>query len=111
MASSSSPSLFFISSSDLSAPNQSTSISGKGYGVSKGTFNRVIERFEKEEMSGHVKKLKELYASSELVDNSSENVYSKVCKLIRENVWGDDGETIVGALEAAMVISGGRGGG
>ncbi|KAM3201035.1 hypothetical protein P3L10_033398 [Capsicum annuum] len=93
--------------------NFSTSdvMGGKGYGVSKGTFNRVIERFEKEEMSGHVKKLKELYASSELVDNSSENVYSKVCKLIRENVWGDDGETIVGALEAAMVISGGRGGG
>ncbi|PHU10470.1 hypothetical protein BC332_22330 [Capsicum chinense] len=60
-------------------------------GVSRGTFNRVIKRFEKEEMSGDVKKLKELYGSSELVDNLSENVCSRVCRLIRENIWGDNG--------------------
>ncbi|KAM3270088.1 hypothetical protein P3S67_029994 [Capsicum chacoense] len=72
--------------------NFSTSdvIRGEGYRVSRGTFNWVIKRFEKEEMSGDVKKLKELYGSSELVDNLSENICSRVCKLIRGNIWGDD---------------------
>ncbi|PHT57383.1 hypothetical protein CQW23_05869 [Capsicum baccatum] len=65
---------------------------GKGYGVARGTFNRVIERFEKEEMSSDVKKLKELYGSNELVANSSKEACSWVCKLIRGNVWGDDVE-------------------
>ncbi|MCD7463850.1 hypothetical protein HAX54_051558 [Datura stramonium] len=60
----------------------------KGYGVSRGTFNRAIERFEKEKLNGDVKKLKELYGS-ELADNSSEEVCSRVCKLICGNVWGD----------------------
>ncbi|KAM3342692.1 hypothetical protein P3S68_027658 [Capsicum galapagoense] len=83
---------------------------GKGYEVSRGTFNWVIERFKKEEMSGDVKKLKELYGSSELVENSSENVCSRVCKLIYGNKWGDNGETIVGVLGTAMVVSGGGGG-
>ncbi|KAM3379223.1 hypothetical protein P3S68_011637 [Capsicum galapagoense] len=72
--------------------NFSTSdvIRGKGHGVPRGTFNQVIKRFEKEEMSGDVKKLKELYGSFELVDNLSENVCSRVCKLIRGNIWGDN---------------------
>ncbi|XP_009630584.1 pentatricopeptide repeat-containing protein At3g02490, mitochondrial [Nicotiana tomentosiformis] len=63
----------------------------KGYGVSRGTFNRTIERFEKDKLSGDVKKLKELYGP-ELADNSSEEVCSRVCKLICGNVWGDDVE-------------------
>ncbi|XP_016487031.1 pentatricopeptide repeat-containing protein At3g02490, mitochondrial-like [Nicotiana tabacum] len=63
----------------------------KGYGVSRGTFNRTIERFEKDKLSGDVKKLKEFYGP-ELADNSSEEVCSRVCKLIRGNVWGDDVE-------------------
>ncbi|PHT89550.1 hypothetical protein T459_04663 [Capsicum annuum] len=82
-SSSSSPSPFSISSSDFPALHQSIFISG--YEVSRGTFNWVIERFKKEEMSGDVKKLKELYGSSELVENSSENVCSRVCKLIYGN--------------------------
>ncbi|KAJ8546267.1 hypothetical protein K7X08_018850 [Anisodus acutangulus] len=64
----------------------------KGYGVSRVTFNRAIERFEKDKLSDDVKKLRELYGCSELADNSSEEVYSRVCKLIRGNVWGDDVE-------------------
>lgn len=63
----------------------------KGYGVSRGTFNRAMERFEKEKLNGDVEKLKKLY-SYELADNSSEEVCSRVCKLIRRNVWGDDVE-------------------
>ncbi|CAN4082771.1 unnamed protein product [Withania somnifera] len=63
----------------------------KGYGVSRITFKRAIERFEKEKLSDDVKKLKDLYGS-ELVDNSSEEVCSRVCKLILGNVWGDDVE-------------------
>ncbi|CAK9185947.1 unnamed protein product [Ilex paraguariensis] len=35
----------------------------KGYGVSKGTFSRVSEKFEKERMGSDLEKLKELYAS------------------------------------------------
>ncbi|CAN4079551.1 unnamed protein product [Withania somnifera] len=63
----------------------------KGYGVSRGTFNRAMERFDKEKLSDDVKKLKGLYGS-EVVDNSSEEVCSRICKLIRGNVWEDDVE-------------------
>ncbi|CAK9134051.1 unnamed protein product [Ilex paraguariensis] len=60
----------------------------KGYGVSKGTFIRVSEKFEKEGMGSDLEKLKELFASGS-VDNSIENVCSRVCKVIRREVWGD----------------------
>uniref|UniRef100_A0A5B7A036 Pentacotripeptide-repeat region of PRORP domain-containing protein n=1 Tax=Davidia involucrata TaxID=16924 RepID=A0A5B7A036_DAVIN len=63
----------------------------KGYGVSKGTHVRVLEKFEKDRLKSDSEKLKELFSSGS-VDNSVEKVCSRVCKLIREEVWGDEVE-------------------
>ncbi|XP_027076496.2 pentatricopeptide repeat-containing protein At3g02490, mitochondrial-like [Coffea arabica] len=63
----------------------------KGYGVSKGTFVKALEKFEKDGMSDDVKKLKDLYASGS-TDNSVENLCSRVCRAIRSELWGDNVE-------------------
>nr|GMD55322.1 pentatricopeptide repeat-containing protein At3g02490, mitochondrial-like [Ipomoea batatas] len=59
----------------------------KGYGVSKGAFDRALGKFEKEGLSGDVQKLNQLYASG-----STDNSIEKVCKIIRQNVWDDNVE-------------------
>ncbi|KAL2570937.1 hypothetical protein GLYMA_18G278400v4 [Glycine max] len=58
----------------------------KGYGVSKGVKERVLESFEKGGMDGDVAKLKGLF------DNSKEKNIAIVCRIVRNNVWGDDVE-------------------
>jgi len=63
----------------------------KGYGISKGVQNKVLEKFEKDGLDSDVEKLKGAYASGS-VDNSVEKVCSRVCKIIRSEVWGDDVE-------------------
>lgn len=63
----------------------------KGYGVSKGTFVKALEKFEKDKLSDDVGKLKALYASGS-TDNSIENLSSRVCRVIRQDVWGDSVE-------------------
>lgn len=67
----------------------------KGYGVSKSTFIRVLEKFEQEGLEGDVQKLKDLFASGLVnasVDGSVEKVCSRVCKVILRRPWGDDME-------------------
>ncbi|KAI3452151.1 hypothetical protein Pfo_008816 [Paulownia fortunei] len=72
----------------------------KGYGVSKGTFVKISEKFQKDGLNGDVEKLKELYASGSASckknEGSKENVVEKVCSrisyIIRREVWGDDVE-------------------
>lgn len=59
----------------------------KGYGVSKGAFDRALGKFEKEGLTGDVQKLNQLYASG-----STNNSVEKVCKIIRQNVWDDNVE-------------------
>nr|XP_023877985.1 pentatricopeptide repeat-containing protein At3g02490, mitochondrial-like [Quercus suber] len=63
----------------------------KGYGISKGVQNKVLERFQKDGLGGYVEKLRAVYASG-LVDNSVEKVCSKLCKIVRSEVWSDDVE-------------------
>ncbi|KAJ7971157.1 Pentatricopeptide repeat-containing protein [Quillaja saponaria] len=63
----------------------------KGYGVSKGVRDEVLKKFEKEGMGNDIENLKKLFASGS-IDNSTEKVSSRVCKIIRNDVWGDDVE-------------------
>ncbi|XP_047335553.1 pentatricopeptide repeat-containing protein At3g02490, mitochondrial-like [Impatiens glandulifera] len=62
-----------------------------GYGVSKGTQVKVLGKFDKEGMQIDSEKLKELYACGSL-DNSIEKVSSRICKLIRQELWGEEVE-------------------
>ncbi|GER49235.1 pentatricopeptide repeat-containing family protein [Striga asiatica] len=72
----------------------------KGYGVSKGAFDRIYERFQKDGLADDVEKLKELYAlgsASCKKDNpSKENdvglTCSQISDFIRREVWVDDVE-------------------
>ncbi|KAL3813525.1 hypothetical protein ACJIZ3_014793 [Penstemon smallii] len=69
----------------------------KGYGVHKGTFVRISEKFEKDGLSDDVEKLKELYATGSVSNKKDDVVYmgndsavEKVCSRIRGQVWGDE---------------------
>ncbi|KAA8547852.1 hypothetical protein F0562_004281 [Nyssa sinensis] len=73
----------------------------KGYGVSKGTHVRVLEKFEKDGLNSDSEKLKELFSSGS-VDNSVEKVCTRVCKLIRKEVWGDEVEKRLRELNIAF---------
>ncbi|CAJ1836565.1 unnamed protein product [Sphenostylis stenocarpa] len=58
----------------------------KGYGVSKGVKERVLECFENSGMNGDVAKLKGLF------DKSNEKNWTIVSRIVRNNVWSDDVE-------------------
>lgn len=58
----------------------------KGYGISKGVKETVLECFEKGGMNADVAKLKGLF------DNVDEKNCAVVCRIVRHNVWGDDVE-------------------
>ncbi|KAK9272174.1 hypothetical protein L1049_002545 [Liquidambar formosana] len=63
----------------------------KGFGVSKGVYVKVLEKFEKEGLISDLEKLRGVFASGSM-DNSVEKVCSRVCKIIRSELWGDDVE-------------------
>lgn len=63
----------------------------KGYGVKKGTYDRVFEKFEKEGLGSDLERLKKLYDSGS-VDSSVEKVCSRIFNVIRGQVWGDEVE-------------------
>ncbi|KAA8530505.1 hypothetical protein F0562_005214 [Nyssa sinensis] len=63
----------------------------KGFGVSKGTHARILEKFGKDGLNSDSEKLKELFSSGS-VDNSVEKVCLRVCKVIKQEVWGDEVE-------------------
>ncbi|KAF7822331.1 pentatricopeptide repeat-containing protein [Senna tora] len=73
----------------------------RGYGVSKGVRDDVLERFEEGGMASDVEKLKALFASGSM-DNSSEKMCSMVCKIVRPNVWSDDVEKKIQDLNIAF---------
>lgn len=69
----------------------------KGYGVKKGAFLRISERFMKDGASDDVEKLKDLYAmgSASIKNIDGARVNSdcvRVSGIIRDHVWGDDVE-------------------
>ncbi|CAI9109953.1 OLC1v1009896C1 [Oldenlandia corymbosa var. corymbosa] len=62
---------------------------GKGFGVSKATFRKAMDKFEEKGLRDDVEKLNKLYASGS-TDNSVENLSFRVCRVIRQDVWGVD---------------------
>ncbi|KAI4346769.1 hypothetical protein L6164_007637 [Bauhinia variegata] len=73
----------------------------KGYGVSRGVRDKVLESFEKGGMDNDVGKLKALFASGS-TDNSTEKICSRVSKIVKHNVWGDDVEKQIRDLNVAF---------
>lgn len=63
----------------------------KGYGISKGVRDKVLEKFEEDGFGSEAEKLRDVFASGS-IDKSPETIGSIVCKLIRNKVWGDDVE-------------------
>ncbi|RVW44768.1 Pentatricopeptide repeat-containing protein, mitochondrial [Vitis vinifera] len=63
----------------------------KGYGVSKAAYVKALENFEKEALGSDLEKLRGLFASGS-VDNSIQKICSRVSKIIRSEVWGDNVE-------------------
>ncbi|XP_057436237.1 pentatricopeptide repeat-containing protein At3g02490, mitochondrial-like [Lotus japonicus] len=62
----------------------------KGYGVSRGVKERALECFEKNGLEGDVVRLKALFDKNNC--NSVEKDCARVCRIVRNNVWGDDVE-------------------
>lgn len=63
----------------------------KGYGISKTVRDKVLEKFENDGLESEAEKLRDVYASGS-IDKSPEKIGSIVCKLVRNNVWGEDVE-------------------
>ncbi|XP_058093162.1 pentatricopeptide repeat-containing protein At3g02490, mitochondrial-like isoform X2 [Magnolia sinica] len=61
----------------------------KGYGISKITFEMVSDNFNKEGMLKDLDTLKEMYNTPRPMEDSLERVCLKVCKVIREDEWGE----------------------
>lgn len=70
----------------------------KGYGVKKGAFLRISERFMKDGASDDVDKLKDVYATGSASQKYNDDVaggnsdWFRVSEIIRNHVWGDDVE-------------------
>ncbi|GMN57617.1 hypothetical protein TIFTF001_026721 [Ficus carica] len=62
-----------------------------GYGISKGVREKVLEKFEKEGLDGDDEKLRAVFDSGS-IDKSETKISSRVCRIIRNEVWGDDVE-------------------
>ncbi|KDP24341.1 hypothetical protein JCGZ_25637 [Jatropha curcas] len=77
------------------------SMKKKGYGVSKGTRDRVTEKFEKEGLKSDLEKLKGVFATGS-VDNSVEKIGLRVSRIVRNQVWGEDVERQIEDLNAAF---------
>ncbi|XVE67792.1 hypothetical protein DITRI_Ditri09bG0016700 [Diplodiscus trichospermus] len=63
----------------------------KGYGISGGVRDKVAMKFEQEGLESDLERLRGVFALGS-VDNSMEKVCSRVCKIIRNELWGDDVE-------------------
>ncbi|XP_022774902.1 pentatricopeptide repeat-containing protein At3g02490, mitochondrial-like [Durio zibethinus] len=63
----------------------------KGYGISGGVRDRIAVKFEKEGLESDLERLRGVFATGS-VDNSMEKAFSRICKIIRSELWGDDVE-------------------
>ncbi|KAE8696033.1 Pentatricopeptide repeat-containing protein [Hibiscus syriacus] len=63
----------------------------KGYGISAAVRDRIALKFEKEGLESDLEKLRRVFASGS-TDSSIEKVCSRVCKIIKNQLWGDDVE-------------------
>ncbi|CAL9014151.1 unnamed protein product [Prunus brigantina] len=73
----------------------------KGYGVSKWVQDKALEKFEKDGLGGDVEKLRVVFASGS-TDNSPDKICSRVCKIVRNEVWSDDVERKILDLNVAL---------
>uniref|UniRef100_A0A2P2J967 Uncharacterized protein MANES_02G063000 n=1 Tax=Rhizophora mucronata TaxID=61149 RepID=A0A2P2J967_RHIMU len=73
----------------------------KGYGVSKGTRDKVMEKFQKEGLTGDMERLKGFLASGS-TDNSIEKIGLRMSRIIRNQVWGDPVEEQIRGLNVAF---------
>ncbi|KAJ9173114.1 hypothetical protein P3X46_016280 [Hevea brasiliensis] len=73
----------------------------KGYGVSKGARDKVVEKFEKEGLRSDLEKMKALFATGS-VDNSVEKIGLRVSRIVRNQVWGEDVEQQINDLNVAF---------
>lgn len=72
----------------------------KGYGVSKGTFVRISDKFKADGLNEDVEKLKDLYASGsasiKINEPENDSTVHKFCswvsQIIRREVWGNEVE-------------------
>ncbi|GMH27250.1 hypothetical protein Nepgr_029093 [Nepenthes gracilis] len=74
----------------------------KGYGVSKGAFTKVSEYFENVGLESDLEKLRGLFASKSLEDDSVEKVSYRICKIVRQEVWDEDVEKKIKELNVAL---------
>lgn len=63
----------------------------KGYLISKGVRDNVLEKFEEEGLDGDVERLNAVFDSGS-INNSEKKISSRVCRIIRNEVWGDNVE-------------------
>ncbi|KAK4279943.1 hypothetical protein QN277_011637 [Acacia crassicarpa] len=70
----------------------------KGYGLSKGVHDKLLNFFDHEE----IERLKALFASGS-IDNSAEKMCSRVSKIVRHGVWSDEIEKKI--LDLNIVFS------
>lgn len=73
----------------------------KGYGVRNWVHDRVLEKFDKDGLKGDAEKLRAVFASGS-TDNSLEKVCSRVCRIVRNEVWSDDVERQIRDLNVAF---------
>eukprot|EP00257_Ricinus_communis_P023210 XP_015583132.1 pentatricopeptide repeat-containing protein At3g02490, mitochondrial [Ricinus communis] len=73
----------------------------KGYGVSRGTRDKVAEKFEKDGLKSDLEKLKEVFASGS-VDHSLEKIALRMSRIVRNQVWGEDVEKQIKDLNAVF---------
>ncbi|KAM1009911.1 hypothetical protein ACFX13_046160 [Malus domestica] len=73
----------------------------KGYGVSKWVQDKALEKFEKDGLDGDVEKLRAVFAAGS-TDNSPDKICSRVCKIVRNEVWSEDVERQIRDLSVAF---------
>ncbi|KMT18750.1 hypothetical protein BVRB_2g028720 [Beta vulgaris subsp. vulgaris] len=62
----------------------------KGYGVRKGAFDKVLERFEKDGLQDDVEKLKGLYSKD--LNSSVEMACSRISRIVGRGAWDENVE-------------------
>ncbi|KAF5735646.1 pentatricopeptide repeat-containing protein [Tripterygium wilfordii] len=73
----------------------------KGYGVSKGVHDKVLDKFEKDGLVNDAERLKGVFSTGS-VDNSMEKIGLRLYRIIRNEVWGDEVEQRIKDLDVTF---------
>ncbi|KAK4740915.1 hypothetical protein SAY87_024503 [Trapa incisa] len=63
----------------------------KGYGVSKGVRDKMLEKYEEEGRNSDIEKLRGIFASGS-IDNSEEKICARICRIVRKEIWSEEVE-------------------